>query len=105
MISKEIESYIVLQEYARTLKLENLTFLEVKGVGLYGPTLKVKSDSNIEFALKVFEKSKVIEDCAHESLYMLRRINIKVVHNLIARAYRIYSDNHHIYFLNKLVGG
>lgn len=77
----------------------------MKGIGLYGPTLRVKSDSNIEFALKVFDKSKVIEDCAHESVYMLRRINIKVVHNLIARAYRIYSDERHLFFLNKLVGG
>jgi serine/threonine protein kinase len=36
---------------------------------------------------------------------MLRRMNIKVAHNLIARAYRIYSDHERIYFLNKLVGG
>lgn len=74
-------------------------------MGLYGPTLRVKSDSNVEFALKVYDKSRVIEDCAHESVYMLRRINIKVVHNLVARAYRIYNDERHLFFLNKLVGG
>jgi serine/threonine protein kinase len=79
--------------------------VEIKGEGEYGATLRVRSDSNIEFAMKVFDKAKLIRDCAQESIFMLRRINLKIAHNLIAKSYRIYFDEHRIYFLNKLISG
>jgi serine/threonine protein kinase len=85
--------------------LDKFKVVEVKGTGLYGPTLKVRSDSNIEFAMKVYKKAKVIEDFAHESVHMLRTINVKISHNLIAKTYRIYNDSKNIYFLNRYVGG
>lgn len=36
---------------------------------------------------------------------MLKKVNNKITHNLIAKTYRLYSDDSRLYFLNRLVKG
>jgi serine/threonine protein kinase len=79
--------------------------IDTIGFNTYGCTLQVKSESNIEFAMRVIDKSKAIDEEMEEEVNNLRKVGGKLTHPLIAKQYRIFSDEFRIYFMNRWVEG
>jgi hypothetical protein len=91
-IWRQIESVNKIQKYVASLTLDNFQVVDTKGSGDYGCTLKVKSQSNIEFAMRVIEKANAIREEMEQTIISLKTVGEKLTHPLIAKQYRIYSD-------------
>lgn len=104
-IWKQIESVNKIQLYVSSLTLDSFMVVDTKGQGDYGSTLKIKSESNIEFAMKILDKSKAINDNMEGPISKLKTIGEKLTHPLIAKQYRIFSDKYRLYFMSRWVEG
>ena len=91
-IWRQIESVNKIQDYVTSLTLDHFSVIDTRGLSDYGCTLKVRSDSNIEFAMRVVDKVKVLSQEMEEQVATLRIVGGKLTHPLIAKQYRIFSD-------------
>lgn len=60
-IWKQIESVNKIQQYVSSLTFNDFWVIDTKGIADYGCTLKVQSQSNINFALKIVEKADALD--------------------------------------------
>ena len=60
-IWRQIESVNKIQKYVASLTLSNFNVIDTQGVSPYSYTLKVRSESNIDFAMRIIDKSKAIK--------------------------------------------
>ena len=88
-----------------SLTLDHFRVIDTRGLGDYGCTLKVRSESNIEFAMRVVDKVKVLQNDMEEQVATLRIVGGKLTHPLIAKQYRIFSDKYRIFFMSRWVEG
>ena len=59
----------------------------------------------MEFALRVFDKGRTLQERDEHLVANLKQIGGKIYHNLIAKHYRYFCDKHRVYFMSRWVDG
>lgn len=102
---KHIEASDKVTQYLGSVELHSFVVLETRGQGELGPTIVVETDSKLRFAMRVLHKAKAIRNKMVGGVRTLKVVGEQVMHNLVSKQYRTYSDSQNFYFVSQLIEG
>jgi CRP-like cAMP-binding protein len=93
------------EEFALSIKLEDLEATHTLGCGAFGRVKLAKDSSENFYALKCQAKTAIVESGLEEHVLNEMRVMRKVDHPLIAKLFVALQDDKYIYFLLELLQG